>query len=81
MQGVLAKPADGSMRTLQKASESAAEQATYEWAAQWYPMAFTQDLDPKKPHAGAPSSDNSYSGSDIASIDTVCTLGRVVSSA
>ena len=45
----------GSVGTLQEAPENATEQATYDWAAQWYPMAFIQDLDPKKPHAGARS--------------------------
>ena len=26
------------------------EQATYNWARQWYPLAFLADLDPKVPH-------------------------------
>ena len=25
--------------------------ATFDWARQWYPLAFVEDLDPGKPHA------------------------------
>ena len=49
----LGRLADGSVGTLQEVLENATEQVAYDWAAQWYPMAFIQDLDPKKPHAGA----------------------------
>ena len=40
---------------MQEAPENATEQEqeAYDWAGQWYPMGFLQDLDPKKPHAGA----------------------------
>lgn len=27
-----------------------AEKDTYDWAKQWYPLAFVEDLDPKIPH-------------------------------
>ena len=26
------------------------EDGTYDWAKQWYPLAFVEDLDPKVPH-------------------------------
>ena len=28
-----------------------AEDGAYDWAKQWYPLAFVEDLDPKVPHA------------------------------
>lgn len=51
LEDLLAKPQETSYAQPSTEMKPDAEDGTYEWAKQWYPLAFVEDLDPKVPHA------------------------------